>query len=494
MKNSRIKILILAAFVISLAFPAFARDGQDFNCYTILVGKSASADGSVILAHNEDDSGDNIVNVRKIPPHDYGATRKVALGQGAIYETDGRTNGFLWIEVAPQEYSDTFINEYGVVVVSDSCPTRETKGELTDGGVAYMLRRLIGEKAKTAREAVMLAGGLIEKYGYRGSGRTYSIADKNEAWMLAAVQGRHWIAERVPDDEVAIIPNHMTIRQIRLDDPACFLGSKDLVAYAAAIGWYDPTKDGPFDFKKAYSLPSTDLLTDHNTLRHWRGLSLISGGEWAIGEDYPFSVKPAEKVTVETLMAILRDHYEGTPYDATDGYKTGTPNKTKFRTICTATTVNTLIASLNASRPEPLSISLWLALGKPDTTVFLPMYYAGENLPEGLGLGTRTHDDAVFYRQHFEDAEFKAARGPLLNTHILGLEKAVEADYGAKIGALKKEICAVERVFLDGRKEFEAALAALYAENRTAALKSIDDYVAAAFNQVFDLTKKLLEK
>jgi len=494
MKNSRSKVLILSAFVLSLAMTPLAQDPKDFNCFTILVGKNASADGSVILAHNEDDWGDNIVNVRKIPPHDYGVVRKVALGNGAVYETDGRTNGFLWIEVAPQEFSDSFVNEYGVVLVSDACPTRETRGELTDGGIGYMLRRIIAEKARSAREAVTLAGGLIEKYGYRGSGRTYSIADKNEAWMLAAVQGRHWVARRVPDDEVAIIPNHMTIRNVVMDDQENFLACRDLVAYAAANGWYDEKKDGPFDFKKAYTLPSKDLLFDSNTLRHWRGLSLMTGRDWPISEDYPFSVRPAEKVTEEKLMSLLCDHHEGTPYDATDGYKTGTPNKAKYRTICTATTVTSLVASLNASRPEPLSISLWLTVGKPDTTVFMPFYYAVENLPEGLGLGPRTHDDAVFYRQHFEDAEFKASRGPLLNTRLLALEKAVEADYGGKIGALKKENDAVERVFLSGRKEFEAAFSALYAENRATALKSLEDYVAAAFNQVFDLTKKLLEK
>lgn len=493
MKKSRIKIPLLAAFFVFLALPGFALDDRDFNCFTILVGKAASADGSVIVAHNEDDWGDNLVNVRKIPPHDYGATRKVALGHGAFYETDGRTNGFLWIEVTPQEFSDSFVNEHGVVLVSDSCPTREAGGELTDGGIGYMLRRIIAEKARSAREAVILAGGLIEKYGYRGSGRMYSIADKNEAWMLAAVRGRHWVAQRVPDDEVAIVPNHMTIRHVVMDDQDNFLACRDLVAYAAANGWYDEGKDGPFDFKKAYTRPSKDFLADHNTLRHWRGLSLITGREWPIGEDYPFSVRPAEKVTVGMLMAILRDHYEGTPYDATDGYKTGTPNNAKYRTICTATTVNSLIAVLNAARPEPLSISLWLTLGKPDTTIFFPLYVVGENLPEGFGLGTRTHDDAVFYRQHFEDAEFKASRGLLLTTRILALEKSVEADYGAKVGALKKENEALERVFLDGRKNFETALAALYAENRAAALKSIDDYVAAAFNQVFALTKKLLE-
>jgi len=62
-----------------------------------------------------------------------------------------------------------------------------------------MLRRIMAEKARSAREAVQLAGQLVETYGYRGSGRTYSIADKNEAWMLAVIKGRHWLARRVPD-------------------------------------------------------------------------------------------------------------------------------------------------------------------------------------------------------------------------------------------------------------------------------------------------------
>ena len=184
---------------------------------------------------------------------------------------------------------------------------------------------------------VRLAGQLIETYGYRSSGRTYSIADKNEAWMLAVLRGRHWYAQRVPDDEVAVIPNHYTIHAIHPDDPDHFLGSPDIVEYAAKNGWYDAAKDGAFDFKKAFERPSTrEPAADGNALRHWRGLSLLTGRTWELGRDYPFSVKLGKKVAADALMAILRDHYEGTEYDATDGYKTGTPNRTKFRTICTA--------------------------------------------------------------------------------------------------------------------------------------------------------------
>ena len=360
-----------------------------------------------MVAHNEDDRGDIIVNLRKIQARDDGAARKVDLGQGAFYETDGRTNGFLWIEATTQEFADSFINDHGVLITSDSCPSRVSDEDTTDGGIGWMLRRLMAEKATSAREAVRIAGELIEKYGYRSSGRTYSIADKNEAWMLAVLRGRHWYAERVPDDEVAVIPNHYTIRAIRPDDADHFMGSRissnsaspDIVEYAAKNGWYDAAKDGAFDFKKAFERPSTrELAADGNALRHWRGLSLLTGRTWELGRDYPFSVKLGKKVTADALMAILRDHYEGTEYDATDGYKTGTPNQTKFRTICTASTIDAFVVSLGAKRPEPLAVSIWLAMGKPDTTVFLPLYYGVESLPPGAGLGGNAHDDAVFFK------------------------------------------------------------------------------------------------
>jgi len=472
--------------------PGGALDGE---CFTVLVGKDASADGSVLVAHNEDDRGDILVNLRKIKPRDYGAPKKVALGKGALLETDGRTAGFLWIEATTQEYADSFINEHGVLITSDSCPSRVTEEDFTDGGIGYMLRRLVAEKATSARDAVRIAGTLIEKFGYRASGRTYSIADKNEAWMLAALRGRRWAAQRVPDDEVAVIPNHFTIRRFDPDDTGHFMGSPGLVEYAAKNGWYDAEEDGPFDFKKAFERPSRrEPAADGNTLRHWRGLTLLTGREWELGGDYPFSVKPAKKVTAEDLMAVLRDHYEGTPYDATDGYKTGSPNRTKFRTICTASTINAFVVSLDAKRPEPLSVRVWLTLGKPDTTAFLPLYYGVENLPPGAGLGQEAHDYELFYKQHFDDAPFKAAKDKLLHTKVLALEQAAEADYGPMLETLRKELFPLEKEFIEGRPKFEEDFAALYAKDKKAALKSLDGYVAAAFEKLGTATAGLLSK
>jgi len=493
MRAAKRSLLVLAVIVLAAASIAPRPGRSDGECFTVLVGRDASANGSVMIAHNEDDRGDIVVNLRKIASRDYGAPQKVDLGRGAFHATDGKTAGFLWIEATTQEYADSFVNEHGVLITSDSCPSLIRDEDLTDGGIGWMLRRLVAEKATSARDAVRIAGELIETYGYCASGRTYSIADTTEAWMLAALRGRHWYAQRVPDDEVAVLPNHFTIRAIDPGDPDHFMGSPDIVEYAAKNGWYDQAKDGPFDFKKAFERPSRrEPAADGNALRHWRGLELLTGKTWEPGFDYPFSVKPGKKVTAEALMAVLRDHYEGTPYDATDGYKTGTPNHTKFRTICTASTINAFVVSLDAKRPEPLAASIWLAMGKPDTTVFLPLYYGVETLPPGAGTGGNTHDYALFAKQHFEDADIKAAKADLIHTKVLELEKIAEADYGPMHQTLEKELFPAERAFIESRPAFEKEFAALYAKDKAKALKKLDAYVAAAFESVAKVTDKLI--
>ncbi len=489
------KILIGVIAFVTLGLAVFAERSRETNCYTIVVGRKASVDGSVIVGHNEDDTGNIIVNLRKIKARDYGSPQRVSLGRGAVYETDGKTNEFLWIEATTQEFADSFINQFGVLVTSDSCASKATKDDVTEGGIGYMLRRLVAEKAKSAKEAVTLAGGLVEKYGYTGSGRTYTFADKSEAWMMAVIKGRHWFAERVPDDEVAVIPNHYTIRGIDPGNTADFLGSRDIVEYAKANGWYDEAKDGKFDFKKAFARPGgPDLVADRNTLRHWRGLNYLSDKKWELSDAYPFSFKPGKKVAAEALMGLLRDHYEGTEYDATDGYKTGTPNKTKFRTICTSSTITSFIASLNSELPEPFSIFLWIALGKPDTTVYLPVYYGIDHLPPAAGLGTDVHDYPLFYKQHFDDAEFKAARDRLLHTKVLAFQAIAEANYASNLEMIKKELFPVEKKYIESRPVFALGVAALYARDKLAALKTLELYVADAFEKISGIYDKLLAK
>jgi len=167
------------------------------GCFSFVVGKDASADGCVIVAHNEDDGPPQIVNHHKVPrrTHPRGAT--VKLRNGGAVEQVQQTWAYLWSEMPGMRFSDSYVNEWGVTVTSDNCPSREDKPEISEGGIGYMLRRLVAERAPTAREGVLLAGRLVERFGYIDSGRQWS--------GLTCVTERK--IEPRPDLPFSVVPN-----------------------------------------------------------------------------------------------------------------------------------------------------------------------------------------------------------------------------------------------------------------------------------------------
>lgn len=248
-------------------------------CFSIVVGCHASADGSVIFGHNEDDR-----NVKE------------------FYMNTSRQG--LWAEVPGLKTADTFLNKWGVSIASDNCPSREDRKDLVDGGVLYEVRFSVYEKARSAKDAVRIIGSLVEKRGYAGSGRSYIVADSREAWVVSVVRGRHWVAQRVPDDAVMTIPNYYVIGEVDLKDKDNFMACPDLVEYAVQRGWYDPSRDGKFSFRKAYADPST-LTRFHNTGRHSAVMD-------ALGFSYdsqmvPFAVRLSSKMDVKDVERLLTE-------------------------------------------------------------------------------------------------------------------------------------------------------------------------------------------
>ena len=148
--------------LLSVISTSFAEDY--YNCFGVIAGKNTTKDGYVILAHNEDDAGELMIN--------FYAGEK-----------------YLWQEIPGFEASDAFLNRHGVAIVSDSCHSREDTENYTDGGIYHNLRVQVAERARTAREGVRIIGELVEKYGYRGSGRTYLLADSEEGWAVSVVKG-----------------------------------------------------------------------------------------------------------------------------------------------------------------------------------------------------------------------------------------------------------------------------------------------------------------
>ncbi|PIE88788.1 MAG: hypothetical protein CSA04_00065 [Bacteroidetes bacterium] len=224
--------IILGLFL--LIFSASLAQEEAFNCYTVIVGKKASADGAVLVAHNEDDFGEQIVNFYKVPSRPSGTT--FYTHNGTPIKSEAPSVPYLWLEMPGMQFSDCFLNESGVIIVSNQCSSKEENPELWEGGIQYQLRKQVAEQARSARHGVHIAIQLIEKYGYASSGRTYTIADPHEAYILSLVNGKHYAAVRVPDEQVAVIPNYYPLTNLDLNDTLNCLASPDIVTYAKGCG------------------------------------------------------------------------------------------------------------------------------------------------------------------------------------------------------------------------------------------------------------------
>ncbi len=400
----RFRILCVAVLALILCA------GRTFGCFTTVVGKKVSPTGSVIVGHNEDDGGRLVVRHGYVPPasHAEDETLPAETGRAAIPQV-ARTAGFYWSQVKGAEgglsNADAMLNDYGVVVVSNSCASsRENTRDdsrLTEGGIEYNLRRVVAERATSAREGVKIAIDMLRHYGYAPSGRTYTIADKDEGWMVQVVSGKHYAAVKVPDDEVACIPNHYTVHSVSFDDPEMIV-PEDLIAYAQSKGWYDPNQ-GPFDFAKAYQAEKS-YMQDYNVLRQRAAFSIILDRPFT-DEVLPFSVKPNGMVSAEKIKAILRTHYEGTPYDAPwhrARFPGAAPHDTTVRRVCTGSTVESTLWVL-ADRPE--LTTMWVAFGRPCTLPYIPLHPL-VGLPRKIGL---LDNPAAALKEHLEPDRYCVA-------------------------------------------------------------------------------------
>lgn len=320
------------------------------SCYAIVAGKGASVDGSVLVGHNEQNGGSRFLNFRKVPRvrHKDGEVVKLTSG-GHVPQVKG-TFAFLWSENPGCPFSDGYLNEWGVAVVSNYCPAR---GQLVRGGIGYMLRRLLAERAKTARQAVNIAAALIEKLGHTGT-QTLVIADPKEAWLLATLGGKRWLARRVGDDQVVLLPNVHITQEVDLKDASNVLGSSGLVRYASANGWYEPAKGKAFDFCEAFAPPRRRRLD----LRQWRGQCVVTGEKIKLGPDrqLPFSVTPRRKLAVRDVIDLLRQHGRGA--------------------ICTRSTQEASVFQLRGHLPAGVGCIYWRTSAEPCTSVLTP-WYAG---------------------------------------------------------------------------------------------------------------------
>ncbi|MCK5147369.1 C69 family dipeptidase [bacterium] len=418
-------------FIIITILIAILSNNTAWACSSIVAGKKATKNGAVLFGHNEDDYGQRVVNAWFVPRIKYESGSFVNLHRGGKLEQVAETWAFTWFQTNDLEFSDYYANEWHVHIGSNACRSREDNPELTDGGIGYMLRRLVAERATTAREGIEIAGALLDRFGYASSGRTYIIADPREAWLLSVVEGKHWVASRVPDNQVVFQPNQYIIRGVDFSDTQNFISSgKNIRDYAIERGWYDSASGEDFDFARAYTYihrKDSKYMKRGFDTRQWAAQRLITGTSVSIHkakkEGLPFSVKPNRKLAVTDIQAVLRHHFEGTVYGPAyevsailpptmhAGEKRGeavpvkiktNPNNTSERTISTLTTVFSTVAELRDNQPDLLKTVLWTSSGRPDCNAYIPWYTATECIPHGYNNTPGIKDPVIALRHHFD--------------------------------------------------------------------------------------------
>jgi len=473
MDKSKVVYLFFAAILALGLFASLAN-----GCYAVVVGKDASTDGAVLLGHNEQNDGRRFLNFRRIPRIAHNDAEMVKLQGGAQIPQVKESYAFLWSENPGATYSDGYFNEWGVAVVSDGCPDKaeelqklEAEGQLVKGGIGYMLRRLIAERAKTAREGVQVAGELIEQVGYPSS-RTLVIADSKEAWLLSMSRGKHWVAQRVPDDAVVLLPNVYIIGEVNLEDKVNFLGSPDLIEYAIKRGWYNPAGGERFNFSKAYGQRQQSLMDK----RQWRGQCLVTGKDIEQEPDrrLPFSIRPARKLSVKDVVSILRFHGEGG--------------------LCKEVTQEAAVFQLRNNMPVDIGCIYWRCSAEPCIGILTPWYCGITETPKEYYKAVDVKENLTL-ECHFSDSpeKFEPDVGNAWWIFKV-LQDKVRIDYQSRIGIVRAECDKYEAKVFANQPAVENKAMELFRSNKPAARRYLTSYSRAvalgAAQKARDLAKK----
>ena len=394
------KKIILSLSV--MLFAVFAGNA----CTNFLVGKKASADGSVFISYSADSYGmSGFLAHFPAAVHSEGAMRDV-------YDWD--TGVFLGqIPEARVTYNVMGnINEHQVAIAETTFGGRpelvDTTGIIDYGSLMYIAL----QRSRTAREAIDVMTSLVQEYGYYSSGESFSIADPDEVWVLELIgkggkeRGAVWVAVRIPDDCISAHANQARIRKFDMKDKENVRYSKDVVKFARKMGYYNGT-DADFDFAAAYC-PADFGGLRYCDARAWSFFNMFADADmskylaWASGdasaEPMPLYFKPKAPLSLQDVQRGMRDHYEGTPFDITEDLGAG-PYKMPYRMsplscevdgkeyfnerpISTFQTAFTFVAQLRSYMPDAVGGVMWFGTDDANMVVYTPVYCSATAVPD----------------------------------------------------------------------------------------------------------------
>lgn len=434
--------LLVAVFLNNFSFSAIGYECYecegDKGCTTIICGKDATVDGSLITSHTND-CGRCDPRIAYVPAMDHQPGDKRAVyafrlpyprlccyDRGPTYYPKDGEEVMEPIGYIPQvEHTYAYfdgvygiMNEHQLNIGECSCGARTSAKPKPEGDALFdiaELSRVALERCTKAREAIQLMGDLAVEYGYYSGGETLTIIDTEEAWVfdiVASPDGKSavWVAQRVPDDEVAVMANQFTIREIDLENKDYFMASDNILEIAGQEGWWKP-EDGPLDFNRVYGR-AYEPVRLYSLRRVWRAYDILAPSRgftpWVndtFTKEYPFSLKPDKKVSVQDVMTITRDYYQGTEFDLSKGLAAGpfgTPNRYAGggaekliengaweRPISIFRADYVQISQTRGWLPDPIGSIMWYTPDMALTSCFMPIYAGSTQLPESFTTGNR---------------------------------------------------------------------------------------------------------
>lgn len=324
-------------------------EGQ--SCTSIMVGKNASTDGSVITSHTCDGRYRTWMTIEPAATHDADAKHKVYKGTMHTRHKDDTTGLVLAGEIPQARHTYAYLNT--------AYPCMNEKqlaiGETTFGGPDTLtnskgmfnieeLQRVALMRCDNARDAIRLIGELVAQYGYGDGGECLTIADKKEVWQMEILGegpdniGGVWAAQRIPDDHVGVSANIPRIGKLQRDNKEYFMCSDNIEEVAKKYGLWDGT--GEFVFWKAFNCSyanGKNYREREYFILNALAPSLNLNQEMA---ELPFSVKPDQDVDVRQVMELLRSTYEGTDMDMCRNVKMVTTRKNQDGTTYNDTIIS----------------------------------------------------------------------------------------------------------------------------------------------------------
>ncbi len=465
------KRMILTVILLCAAVASFA-------CTNLIVGKKASADGSVICTYNCDSFG-------FLQPLDFSAPGRHAEGELIAIRGWGPQTTEKFVKEAPYTYGVVgLMNDHQVSIVETTWGGRRELMDREGYFDYFTLMHIALQRSATAREAIAVIDGLVTEYGYNSSGESFAVCDKEEAWIMEIVgkgagrKGAVWVALRVPDDCICAYANSSRIRQFpqvkKVDKkkPFCEIEgvcmySKDVISLARELGFYEGP-DADFSFREAYG-PLDFSAIRYCEARVWsffrhhtdpaamdEYLPFLNG-DLSLHDDLPLWIKPDAPLSVRDVMNDMRDHYEGTALDMTADVSAG-PYASPYRSqavnffssdstamfrerpIGCQQSGMTMVCQMRDWLPDAVGGVTYFNMDDATTSAYVPVYCGITRVPE------------PFRRENNNILEFSTESAFWMNNFVANM---VYPRWSAMIGDLRDAQNELEDYYAEDQKEVE---------------------------------------